>query len=302
MYVLFPTLPGVSFAALRASRRLLNLPRRSNPRSGLKSQNLPRAKLARFSGFSSAAGAPGPRRGAGGLVVLRPSLKRGVPGSVPPWRAPCFSWPCRGFGLPGVFFRGAAMVFYFQPLELVAEPLGCCQSRFSLGSSFQLGLRLLPSRDAQLRPTTRSRNTSSGGARSSSISKSLGLSALCAVETAPFAARQLVLLKKRACRRFNFPPLLFLSNFIAKLCFRGIFLCQSQSRARLLLLASFCWSPHAVALALLGFRRAPQIRFSFLRRAGDLLRLALGSGIWVGGIEIEALDDLCFEKSTSRSL
>ena len=26
-----------------------------------------------------------------------------VPGSVPPWRAPCFAWPCRGFGLPGVF-------------------------------------------------------------------------------------------------------------------------------------------------------------------------------------------------------
>ena len=48
-------------------------------------------------------GAPGPRRGAGGLVVLRPSLKRVVPGSVPPWRAPCFAWPCRGFGLPGVF-------------------------------------------------------------------------------------------------------------------------------------------------------------------------------------------------------
>ena len=48
-------------------------------------------------------GAPEPRRGAGGLVVLRPSLKRVVPGSVPPWRAPCFAWPCRGFGLPGVF-------------------------------------------------------------------------------------------------------------------------------------------------------------------------------------------------------
>ena len=35
-------------------------------------------------------------------MVLRPSLKRAVPGSVPPWRAPCFAWPCRGFGLPGV--------------------------------------------------------------------------------------------------------------------------------------------------------------------------------------------------------
>ena len=48
-------------------------------------------------------GAPGPHRGAGGLVVLRPSLKRVVPGAVPPWRAPCFAWPCRGFWLPGVF-------------------------------------------------------------------------------------------------------------------------------------------------------------------------------------------------------
>ena len=54
-------------------------------------------------GRSSAAGAPGPRRGAGGLVVARPSLKRVVPGSVPPWRAPCFGWPCHGFWLPGVF-------------------------------------------------------------------------------------------------------------------------------------------------------------------------------------------------------
>ena len=36
-------------------------------------------------------------------MVLRPSLKRGVPGSVPPWRAPCFAWPCRGFGSPGFF-------------------------------------------------------------------------------------------------------------------------------------------------------------------------------------------------------
>ena len=37
----------------------------------------------------------------------------------------------------------------------------------------------------------------------------------------------------------------------------------------------------------------------FLSCAGNLLRLVLGNGIWVGGIEIEALDDLRFEKSTS---
>ena len=69
-------------------------------------------------GRCSAVGAPGPHRGAGGLVVLRPSLKRVVPGSVPPWRAPCFAWPCRGFGLPEVFSR-LRRGFRFQPLEIV---------------------------------------------------------------------------------------------------------------------------------------------------------------------------------------
>ena len=97
--------PEASFSAPRASRRLLNLPRHSNPRPGLKSQNLPRAKFARFSGWGLAAAVElQPRRGAGGLVVLRPSLKRVAPGSVPPWRAPCFAWPCRGFGAAWSFF------------------------------------------------------------------------------------------------------------------------------------------------------------------------------------------------------
>ena len=135
-------------------------------------------------------------------MVLRPSLKRGVPGSVPPWRAPCFSWPCRGFGLPGVFF--VALPWFSTSNRSNSWPSRWVAAKAaSRSASCQLGLRLirlmaaksqflqlLPSRDAQLRPTTRSRNTSSGGARSSSISKSLGLSALCAVETAPFAARR----------------------------------------------------------------------------------------------------------------
>ena len=76
------------------SRKLLNRFRCSNQSSGPKSQILLRAKLARFLGRGALAaaepwGAPGPRRGAGGLVVVRPSLKRVVPGSVPPWRALC---------------------------------------------------------------------------------------------------------------------------------------------------------------------------------------------------------------------
>ena len=218
------------------------------------------------------------------------------------------------FRVAGRFFRGAAMVFYFQPFELVAEPLGCCQSRFSLG---WLPARASPNKTHGCKKSILAASSKSRRAAPSDdkVKKHIVrrravffdfqiARSFCALRSRDGAlcGAALVLLKKRACRRFNFPPLLFLSNFSAKLCFRGIFLCQSQSRARLLLLASFCWSPHAVALALLGFRRAPQIRFSFLRRAGDLLRLALGSGIWVGGIEIEALDDLCFEKSTSRSL
>ena len=36
--------------------------------------------------------------------------------------------------------------------------------------------------------------------------------------------------------------------------------------------------------------------------AGREWKLALGSGSWVGGIEIETFDELCFEKSTSRNL
>ena len=64
-------LPEASFSALRASHRLLNLLRRSNPRSGLKSQNLPRALFARFSGWGLAAAVqPWALRGpAAGLVA-----------------------------------------------------------------------------------------------------------------------------------------------------------------------------------------------------------------------------------------
>ena len=81
--------------------------RLKNPRLGALSRSGPLAR-------AWAAGAAGPRRGAGGLVVVRLSLKRVVPGSVPPWRAPCFAWPRCGFGLPGVDFRAPAVVFHFR--------------------------------------------------------------------------------------------------------------------------------------------------------------------------------------------
>ena len=54
-------------------------------------------------GRGGAVGSAGPRRGAGGLAVVRLSLKQVVPGSVPPWRAPLFSWPRSDFRLPGFF-------------------------------------------------------------------------------------------------------------------------------------------------------------------------------------------------------
>ena len=61
------------------------------------------------------------RRGAGGLAVVRLSLKRVVPGSVPPWRAPLFSWPRREMRLPGAVFRAPALVFHFRPFLMTQD-------------------------------------------------------------------------------------------------------------------------------------------------------------------------------------
>ena len=100
-------------------------------------------------------GAPEPRRGAGGLVVLPPSLKRVVPGSVPPWRAPCFAWPCRGFGLPGFFSwlrLGGTRIFFnvlsarLRAVETAFFDVGptCCLC-FPLARNFATGrLPLVP--------------------------------------------------------------------------------------------------------------------------------------------------------------
>ena len=43
---------------------------------------------------------------------MRLSLKRVVPGSVPPWRALVLRGPRGGFGLPGVVFRAPVVVFH----------------------------------------------------------------------------------------------------------------------------------------------------------------------------------------------
>ena len=66
-------------------------------------------------------------------MVLRPSLKRVVPGSVPPWRAPWFAWPC-----PGVFFRGFVMDFCFQPLEIAGLLLKWLLGQPLRGSTFPI--------------------------------------------------------------------------------------------------------------------------------------------------------------------
>ena len=85
----------------------------------VRGQILQRAKLARFLGRGLC---PRVGRGRGGAPprgwwpsgLASVSLKRVVPGSVPPWRAPCFAWPRCGFGLPGVDFRAPAVVFHFR--------------------------------------------------------------------------------------------------------------------------------------------------------------------------------------------
>ena len=71
--------------------------------------------------------------------------------------------------------------------------------------------------------------------------------------------------------------------------------------------ASSC-SPLALERGLLSYVTLPRGARSFfcagfVKLAGREWRLALGSGSWVGGIEIETFDELCFEKIyVSKSL
>ena len=127
-------LPEASFSALRASRRLLNLPRHSNPRSGLKSQNLQRAKFARFSGRAlrtqlsrGRAGAPPRGWWPSGLASVS---EAGGPGLGSFLARALFCVAASWFRSCREFFRGFAMGFCFQPLEiagllkwLLAQPL-----------------------------------------------------------------------------------------------------------------------------------------------------------------------------------
>ena len=65
-------------------------------------------------------------------------------------------------------------------------------------------------------------------------------------------------------------------------------------------------SPLAIPPVLRDFAAAPAAHFfapGLLSCAGRVWKLALGSGSWVGGIEIEAFDELCFKKIyVSKSL
>ena len=118
-------------------------------------------------------GETGPRRGAGGLVALRPSLKRVVPGSVPPWRAPCFAWPCRGFGLPGVFSwlcRG-----FLLPAARNRGAASEVASRSAIARSFPFCSSRSTFEAVKTRSSGRRRSPAARGL--SSMFKSLGLSA-----------------------------------------------------------------------------------------------------------------------------
>ena len=200
---------------------------------------------------------------------MRPSLKRVVPGSVPPWRAPCFAWPCRGFGLPGVFSwlcRG-----FLLPAARNRGAASEVASRSAIARSFPFCSSRSTFEAVKTRSSGRRRSPAARGL--SSMFKSLGLSArlragptfgLCFSSGEELRDGSLA-----AC----FPPPT-----------------RTAAAARNLLL-----SPCVVVLAAWLPPRAP--KFGFLTCADNLLRLALGNGIWLGGIEIEALDDLRFEKS-----
>ena len=135
-------LPGASFSALRASRRLLNLPCDSNPRSGIKSQNLPRAKFARFSGWALAAAVEprarqAPPRGwwPSGLASVS---EAGGPGLGSPLVRALFCVAVSWFRAAGSFFRGSATDFCFQPVEIAGLLLKSLLTQPLRGSTFPI--------------------------------------------------------------------------------------------------------------------------------------------------------------------
>ena len=193
-------------------------------------------------------------------MVVRPSLKRVVPGSVPPWRAPCFAWPRYGFGLPGIDFRALAVVFHFA----IEAPLLRRSAVFLQALSHE--------------KQTRSRRAV-GVASEALRSRCFLTNVLCKTSASWFVflegqdpwlrAKKLLLLVRRL-------PL----NAACQL------LCRSPlAVAPVLRTLPPCGAPAALFFA-------PGL----LSCAGREWKLALGSGSWVGGIDIETFDELCFEK------
>ena len=177
------------------------------------------------------------------------SLKRVVPGSVPPWRAPCFAWPRCGFGLPGVDFRAPAVVFTSgrkhgsDALARLKRP--CCS-----GAPFFFRRQ----------------------ARSSKLE----------------AGKPQHLLLKRFARAVSS------RTFSVKPLLPGLFSLRGKIRGSNAACQLLCRSPLAVAPVLRNFAAGrPPLFFlapGLLSCAGREWKLALGSGSWVGGIEIETFD------------
>ena len=116
--------------------------RRSNPRSGLKSQNLLRAKLARFSGWAlrpqlSCGRAGAPLRGwwPSGLVSVS---EAGGPGLVSSLARALVCVAASWFRSCRQFFRGFAMGFCFQPLEIAGLLLKWLLAQPLRGSTFPI--------------------------------------------------------------------------------------------------------------------------------------------------------------------
>ena len=169
-------------------------------------------------------------------MVVRLSMKRVVPGSIPPWRAPLFSWPRSDFRLPGAVFRAPAVVFHFRPF-LMTRRIKAPRLWHGDWSCF--------------------------------CDASEGLRA--AVSSQTFSVKN--------------------SGFRSEICGFG------QGSCSLPLLAASRLRNFAAAHARRSF-----VALSLLSCAGRVLKLALGSGSWVGGIKIETFDELRFQKSTAWNL
>ena len=260
-------------------------------------------------------------------MALRPQLSRGRAGAPPRGWWPSGLASVSEAGGPGLgsslaralfcvavswypaagsSFRGSAMDFCFQPLDIAGLLLKSLLAPLR-GSTFTFEAFSAKSRHAAPADIVVRRHADvlqfsnrwvflRGFAQSRRHSLQHGACLLEARVLLSHGARKASLMSSQLFA-FAFPLARNFATGRAPLVPHRSLLAARHPRARLLLLATFRYLPRAVVLA--AWLPPPAPKFGFLSCAGNLLRLALGNGIWVGGIEIKALDDFRFEKSTS---